>query len=372
MSCSNRSFIRRCLPLSAIALVVATSGGFIGCATPGEADVEAAEEQHDDGREETSMQQEDGEMSVDLRAAEQRFDERWNPLPLDEPVAPDTPRHGHSAATTYGTAQQVPRLVSVGADSPPIQGDSTEDAPMPGPSGRDANCPAREQHDDGTIEITGGCTDSLGREWSGSVRIEPRFDFTYGFPGPSTGESAQSGEGFRLYTMSFDLSSTGVRPCQNDPEVELETSLSVEGEVSVEQTGDDEYEFIIDLWMESLEADHENCELINRVGLAVTYAGTVTFYNAGGDSEHYVAHEWNGEGVIGGEGLMDDDGHWYRVETTEQRLDLEECEFTPLSGSTTLHSGERELEFRYTGAEICDGNAEPERYLDGELQETAQ
>ncbi len=342
----------------AVWLVVCLGVGTLAVTGCDRDDESAADQQDELQQDEAPVEQQADEEpeGVDLEAAEQRADDKWSALSLEEPVDADKLHGFQSAAAVYTFVQFLVMLAPAGDDG--------GEAALTGDIDEEFSCPEMEEHDDGTVEITGGCTDEEDREWTGSAHIEPKYDRTYGLTGPMLGEEDKKGGEFQLATVTSDLSASGAEPCESDPDVQLETSIEIDGEVTLDQVGDEEYEFGIDLWFHGDEADHANCEITEEAA-AFIYQGAVTLQEVD-DEGHSTAHTWNGDGVIV------DEGSWHRAETTDQVFDLSQCETTPMSGATTLHSEGKQLEFRYIGAERCEMEAEAEWYLDGEKMGTIE
>lgn len=181
----------------------------------------------------------------------------------------------------------------------------------------DPVCPTTT--DDGTtVTITGGCTDSEGTRFEGSVTIT-RVD------GP------------RDLDLSFDGYGSG------EGDIALNTGMA-----SVRQTGTDSYEYEVDL--------------VNDGGVTVdiTYSGTVS-------GNYGQATVWNGMGVVTRTGIVPPTGT-AGVETVDQLVDDSICSGQSSSGETTIEVDGHRIVITYDGETDCDENHAARWSLDGKDQ----
>jgi hypothetical protein len=181
----------------------------------------------------------------------------------------------------------------------------------------DPACPTTS--DDGTtVTITGGCTDSEGKDFEGSVTIT-RVD------GP------------RDLDLSFDGYGSG------EGEIAVVTGMA-----SVRQTGTDLYDYEVDL--------------VNEGGVTVdiTYSGTVS-------GDYGQPTVWNGMGVVTRTGVVSPTGT-AGVETVDQLVDDTVCSGQSVSGETTIEVDGHRLVITYDGESDCDEENAARWSLDGKDQ----
>jgi MYXO-CTERM domain-containing protein len=120
-----------------------------------------------------------------------------------------------------------------------------------------------------------------------------------------------------------------------------------------------EQRFDIDLSVETKEPNEDTC-IVSTSVVAWDYEGVVT----GSMNPVEGRSVWNGKGRVGStaRGMV-------AVETVEEVIDRDECEFEPLSGSTTITSGEHEAIITYNGGASCSFTASAPWSLDGIQQD---
>jgi hypothetical protein len=167
---------------------------------------------------------------------------------------------------------------------------------------RDAQCPKTE--DDGTtLTITGDCTNSEGRQWSGKATVTRHGD---------------------------------------DRTLSLAGLNGDDGTLELHKAGDAQYRF---------EAHFE----LGGV-TTIDYSGSVK----GGYGGPTL---WNGSGHVVREGVLSPTGQ-IDTSTLDELVDHEVCSGQPVSGSTTLRSGEHTAVITYDGATDCDSSQNAQLTVD--------
>ena len=120
-----------------------------------------------------------------------------------------------------------------------------------------------------------------------------------------------------------------------------------------------ERRFDIDLSATSTGPDDDTC-IIGTSVLASDYEGTVT----GSMDPSKGRSTWNGKGRVG-----NSETGMVHVETVEEIIDREQCASEPISGSTTITSGEHVAIITYNGGASCHVAGTAPWSLDGVQQD---
>jgi hypothetical protein len=180
----------------------------------------------------------------------------------------------------------------------------------------DPTCPVTG--DNGvTATITGGCTDSEGKRFEGSMRIT-RVD------GP----------------RDLDLSYTDYGSGEGD-------IVRTSGTASVRQTGTDLYAY------------EANLVVDGGATVDITYSGTVS-------GDYGQATLWNGTGTITRTGFPPEGTA--AVETVDQLVDDSVCSGQSVSGETTIEVDGHTIVITYDGESDCDEANAARWSLDGKDQ----
>jgi hypothetical protein len=186
--------------------------------------------------------------------------------------------------------------------------------------GGDSSCPLRTV----TALVTrvqGGCTDSSGRQWLGSMQ--------------STEDGPDAGSGNIVYSQ------WGYSTQQTCNGSQVSTSFTYDGTMVMGSTG----AFTIELYGES--ANVSTTCAPKTITTALSYSGTRS------------GSTWNGSGYNG----SSEDGKVYAE--TKDEVTGGSCSYESASGTTTLKSGTHTAVITYDGATKCDPGSTVKWSLDG-------
>jgi hypothetical protein len=216
----------------------------------------------------------------------------------DEPFEPARPFDDPEAVAVWATAASA-----VGVYSNVYQLIAVYDGHQTYP---DVSCPTLEMGD-ATMSVTGGCTDTLGTEWTGSATVDD-----------NAGELTLTLEDFDHLQGTFTL--TPVERAQR------------------------------------LQHDFE-AHFVSGGVTTIDYSGSV-------DGDYDTATIWNGSGHVERQGVFEPVG---AVDaTTLNEVVDDACMGQPFSGTTTLEAGDDTAVITYDGESDCDDDKKAQLSVNGE------
>ncbi|MCY1078975.1 hypothetical protein [Archangium lansingense] len=202
-------------------------------------------------------------------------------------------------------------------------------------SGQDPNCPVIAE-DGNTTRVTGGCTDTKGVEWFGSMELVSE--------GEDSGNTRITYDGF-----GYQKAVTGCEASGGKAQLIFEGTSKVTGSKS-------KRDFEVDIRLDVSGQSEGSCTTISATS-AWEYKGTVDGADTGfGDGKQ----TWNGSGRIG-----DSQSGVIEVETKAEVVDGSVCDSEAASGSTTVKSGGHTAVIQYDGATDCEDSSTVQWSLDG-------
>lgn len=204
-----------------------------------------------------------------------------------------------------------------------------------GSNGQDPNCPVVAK-DGNTTRITGGCTDTNGVEWFGSIEQVSE--------GEDTGNALITYDGF-----GYQKAITGCEASGGKLKLIFQGTSKVTGSKSKK-------DFEVDIRLDASGQSEGSCTPSSATS-AWEYKGTID----GADTDFGEGKQtWNGSGRMG-----DSQSGVVEVETKAEVVDGSVCNSEAASGSTTIKSGGHTAVIQYDGATDCDEASTVQWSLDG-------
>lgn len=221
-------------------------------------------------------------------------------------------------------------------------------------------CPSIVE-EDVKVSIIGGCIDEDDVHWKGRATLIDIDRAIKASSSQTQQDPDANGQPFFATVEYSNFGSLEQRTCDVE---RMDSGSLLTGRVELDQLASDNTRFSIELIVKQMGFDIE-CQPAHTQ--AIVYAGSMINHNPGGSPAKLgvpftMSGTWNGSGRIGW-------SHLGRVEvsTTDERLH-HSCASEPLSGETTLRSGNDVAVISYDGASTCDDPGAASWSLNDEYQ----